>query len=328
MSNMESHLAWLRATSQPTQFTLRDTDVKTAAGIVAVAVDAEDLPVLIIPIDDDEPVWTDERSWGVKVTTHPGSFTGTTSRVVVVRCTATEVAQPFTHLGTSLLEALAIDSTQPVKTCATVLSSWQHLFATTSRGLLTDEGVVGLLAELHVLESLCAQWGPQRALDAWRGPLGEPHDFTGPAGALEVKATTHASFLKVHVNGLTQLEPPLGGPLHLHLEVMSASPSGDTLPGAIGRLISAGTSAARLWELLAEVGVRWADEDLYRERRFATVDSKTYAVDDDFPKIVPTMFSSQEALSAIMQLEYVIALDGATPLSNSSTSTAVKVLGQ
>ena len=328
MSSMESHLAWLRATSKPTQFTLRETDVETASGIVSVAVDAEDLPVLIIPIDDDEPNWTDERSWGVKVSTHQGSFTGTTNRVIVVRCAAKEVAQPFTHLGTSLLEALAIDSTQPVKTCATVLSSWQHLFATSSKGLLTDEGIVGLLAELHVLESLCAQWGAQRALDAWRGPLGEAHDFRGPAGALEVKATTQTAFLKVHINGLAQLEPPLGKPLHLHLEVMSASPNGDSLPRAIGRLISAGMSATRLWELLAEVGVRWSDEDLYQEQRFATVESKTYAVDDAFPRIVAKMFSSQEALNAIMQLDYTIALDGATPLSDSSTSTAVTVLGQ
>ena len=327
MNTMEHHLAWLRATPKSHQFTRRETDVATPAGIVSVAVDAQDLPVLIVPIADDQPEWTDESSWGIRVNTHPGSFAGMSSRVIVIRCSAAEVAAPFAYLGNSLLETLAGDSSQPVKACATVLSSWQHLFATASVGLLSDEGVVGLLAELHVLEALCARKGPQVALDTWRGPLGEPHDFVGQAWALEIKATAQANFLRVHINGLGQLDPPLGSPLYLHLEVMKAAAEGDSLPSVVSRLVANGVNVLRLWELLAEAGFRWTDESKYIDRRFIVQETRTYAIDDTFPRIVRSTFPSDAQIDAIMRLDYVLALDSVTPILKGSTAAAIDALG-
>ncbi|MBK6456063.1 MAG: PD-(D/E)XK motif protein [Gemmatimonadetes bacterium] len=83
---------------------------------------------------------------------------------------------------------------------------FSHLFEQTP--LLSTERQIGLLGELLFLERLMSRIGSD-AVDAWMGPLAEPHDFRVGSREYEIKTTTASH--RVHtVHGTEQLVPSLG----------------------------------------------------------------------------------------------------------------------
>ena len=73
------------------------------------------------------------------------------------------------------------------------------------RGLSLEQQV-GLVGELLFLSCAAMEWGPQSALDAWRGPQGEEHDFGLAEADIEVKVTLGER--RTHwISSLSQLVP-------------------------------------------------------------------------------------------------------------------------
>ena len=56
------------------------------------------------------------------------------------------------------------------------------------RGPLTESQLIGLLAELHLLEEILKE-DPVLSLAVWTGPDNSQHDFRSGLAAAEVKAT-------------------------------------------------------------------------------------------------------------------------------------------
>ena len=128
-----------------------------------------------------------------------------------------------------------------------------------SRKLLTEQQLKGLLAELRVLEAV-ALLAPENAIKIWTGADQARHDFTGLAAACEVKASTLADEIKIHVNGLNQLTEPPGSALFLLVERFERVPAGgDSLPEAVHRLEGAGIDRHAILTAIAKVGAQPAD---------------------------------------------------------------------
>src|SRR5262249_48865292 len=159
----------------------------------------------------------------------------------------------------------------PAAVCSSVLERWRELFNPRRGALLGSDVLVGLLAELHVLEQIAAR-SPSRAVGTWTRPDKARADFPGSSAAIEVQAATGRRRVTVVIHGLYQLdEAPLEA-VYLYVEQFETVPTGgDSVPEAVSRLLSVGVDRSGLMKGLAAVGYLDRDADAYRRIRFSVL---------------------------------------------------------
>jgi len=305
--------------------TVRLLDAQVGGENLAVAVDADALPLLAVPLPEGERPWEDSSSQGLAVTTVDGTLFGSQARRALVRCTHSVVEASFIAFAADLTAALVDSDESVTETCEAVMARWRSLLAPAKHPYLGENQVMGLLAELHALEALVATAGPAAALRAWVGPTGTVHDFHGSLGNLEVKATANVEQRSVHINGLHQLDSPQHGSLHLYVEVMTPSAQGDSLPDAIERLLAAGASPVDLLERLDAVGYELGHADYYSRIRFDLDARAVYLVDDSFPRLTPSSLRDREMIENVTRVEYTLSLAGVAPLEGDAAALVAEV---
>ena len=191
--------------------------------------------------------------------------------------------------------------------CSSVLERWRELFNPTRGALLGSEALVGLVAELHVLEQIAAR-SPSRAVRTWTGPDRARADFTGARAAVEVKATTGRDRLTVVIHGLHQLDQAPLEDLYLHVEQLEAIPTGgDSVPDVVSRLLSAGLDRVGLMRGLAAVGYLDSDTQAYHHLRFSVLSTRTFRVTArGFPRLVPAALADPGLAERVFRVTYTI----------------------
>lgn len=171
---------------------------------------------------------------------------------------------------------------------------WHGLLRGGSNLRLGPEEQQGLIGELLFLERLIVHLTPNGAVEAWRGPLGEPKDFAFAGKAVEVKAR-HAGKDAVKISSENQLQIVSGQSLSLVVFALSPSVQEASeslcLDGLVarvrGKLNYASPSAEEGFEArLLEAGYT-ADHD-YSDTWWIEIASKAYAVGETFPRIEAT----------------------------------------
>ena len=126
--------------------------------------------------------------------------------VIEVATSRPTLQRQFYHFAVAVSERIANDGLSAIEAVMQELQCFSHLFEQTP--LLSTERQIGLLGELLFLERLMSRIGSD-AVDAWMGPLAEPHDFRVGSREYEIKTTTASH--RVHtVHGTEQLVPSLG----------------------------------------------------------------------------------------------------------------------
>lgn len=164
----------------------------------------------------------------------------------------------------------------------------------TARRGLTTEKEVGLVGELLFLEFLIHTVGAGPGVAAWQGPLSEEHDFVFDGFDLEVKTTVSERRRHI-VAGTGQLVPRSGASLTLlSIQITRAAGAGGlTLPVLVGQVrTSVGGHAQNLDRLLATVGWKADDADLYTTRWAPRSVPRAYLVGSDFPAITQSALAS------------------------------------
>ncbi|MGH3281041.1 MAG: PD-(D/E)XK motif protein, partial [Trebonia sp.] len=87
-----------------------------------------------------------------------------------------------------LLDRLHKDSATPAAVCVSILDRWRDLFNPKAGRLLSEQALVGLLAELHVLERIAGRASGAAALRLWTGPDKARADFTGSLASLDFRS--------------------------------------------------------------------------------------------------------------------------------------------
>ena len=184
------------------------------------------------------------------------------------------------------------------------------------RVALSEEQQVGLIGELMVLLALAHADGPQNALAAWRGPLGEEHDFGTHAFDLEVK-TTRGEKRDHWISGATQLEPTADRPLYLvSIQITTAAAStGHTLPSLVAAARHTfHTEVAKLDHLLGRAGFRDRDSDMYKHRWAQRTAPAFFAIDGAFPSITRERIDAHVPASPyVVDIRYRLDLTGYGP---------------
>jgi hypothetical protein len=193
------------------------------------------------------------------------------------------------------------------------LTGLQEILA--GRGGLTPEKQVGLFGELTVLLSLALETSAAEAVEAWRGPDREEHDFGLANCDLEVKTT--ASEKRSHwINSLTQLSPSPGRMLFL-LSLQLTAAGGE--PGlSLAELVDTATGfpgmpTEKLSNVLESSGYYARHADLYVTRWRLRSAPAFYLVDEQFPALTTNrVFAVIPKGERIEDVRYRIGLDGLT----------------
>lgn len=182
------------------------------------------------------------------------------------------------------------------------------------RAALSVEKELGLYGELLMLSGLIRQVGSNEAIDAWRGPDREEHDFGLRGIDLEVKTT--ASERRSHwIGSLTQLSPVENRPLWLvsYQLTRSGPDDGRTLPSLINNIRDQLSNTADLQAFERSLqNAGWHDSyeatcSRWRERSAPA----PFAVVDDFPRLTHDLLAGINVdLTRLIDVRYRLDLSG------------------
>ena len=299
-----------RGAVKPRALSTRDTGFSIDSKPVQHAIDASGFAALLVPLEADEPDVQDTDSKGLRLDTHQFGDSAGRSRYLLLRCEDVGVDRQFALLVDDVLQALESRTLSAGRTTLLVLERWRDLFGPVVSRLLSANAQAGLLAELHVLEVLAST--DIDAMEAWTGPNGGRHDFSGRNASVEVKATTRRDQFTVGIHGSKQLDPPASGTLFLYAEQLERSPRGESIADVVSRLIDLSEiQAQKLLSSLEAVGFRLSDSEVYETFRFDVLRTRVCLVDDSFPRIVRDSFKDATLMDRIVRLDYSIDIAAA-----------------
>lgn len=232
--------------------------------------------------------------------------------------------------GYAMLMAVAdrvqLDGVEPLEALEHTLATWQSILATRVR--MSPQAEVGLFGEVLLVRALL-ETGAGNAT-AWRGGLSEEHDF----GLLDVdvEAKTTSGERRHHwIHGLTQLVATGDTPLWL-LSVQitrGGEVQGQTLPELIDHVLNmvTGPDRNRIEQNLTAVGWHEEQRDLFDDRWRLRAPPLAFRVDDDFPRLTPSILSRAGVDTApLRQVAYEIDLTDRPP-STDPPSAVTTILG-
>jgi hypothetical protein len=279
--------------------------VNTDSGPVLYALDKHMRRHLLVPVASSEEIVEDAQSRGCRVSRR--QLIGHASvHYADLACLASESEDVFSLLINDVLDRLERRASPPGSAGAEALGDWRALLG---GGLgLGEAELTGLFGELWVLRRLAAI--SASAVESWLGPLGAPHDFRSGDNALEVKTTVSATGTACRIHGVTQLQPPEGGLLHLGLARMERRPGdGERISDLVEAVLACGVSRSALEERLTAIGFDQSNASTLPRWRVSQF--QVWTVDASFPRLVPSSFDGGSVPAGVSSLNYVIDLSAA-----------------
>ena len=183
-------------------------------------------------------------------------------------------------------------------------SEWKELLG--NRNI--DDRIYDVLGELCVL----AYFEKLGCSPEWNGPTGASYDIEMSEEFVEVKSTLSSTKKEITISNLFQLDPP-GKKLSLVLCQFEPSvEAGVSINSVVADLESQGFNVSTLNEKLIHQG--FAPGKSARNKRFILHTMLKYAVDSDFPRIVPSSFVTGSLPTGIMRITYTVNLDDLVPI--------------
>lgn len=292
------------------------TDTRISSGSVRTGVDSEDKRHLLVPVGRDTEVPVDKRSRAVVLVTQELEIEDSVTRFADLVCVDPRLEEVFGLLCADVLRRVGVGETDPVVGITHALGEWRDLLRYAEGGP-KQSTVIGLVGELEILQR-CAEMSPVGALEAWRGPRAEPHDFRRGGIALEVKASLARNGSRTEIHGLDQLDPPTGTDLHIAFLALAEEANGQSVQERVDYLLDLGLPADQLLRLLENLGYEHGSSEHwdtpYRVERLTI-----WQVDAAFPGIRRSDLH-HDRTRGLDNLAYTLDLDAAgPPLSISET---------
>jgi Putative PD-(D/E)XK family member, (DUF4420) len=292
-----------------TDLRVRHLPLETDIGPVFAGRDLGGCDHLLIAIDGSFA--EDRQSAGVHVLQREFDIDGTRYNLIDVACRSRSANPVFHRLVDEIYQELRDSPDTPLFIVHNVLGRWRELLAQIFPSL-GPGALAGLFGELWWLRRVIER-DPDRSVDAWRGPLGEPHDLRRGSTSVEVKTTTRREGRFVEIHGAEQLVAPEPGRLFLGYTRLTKDPDGQSVPGLVEALIASGVQSGEVVARLEQLGWRSDEIDNYDTQRFTVTDHDLYAVDDAFPRVVPGSFLHGTVPPGVLGLRSTVDLTGPYP---------------
>lgn len=236
------------------------------------------------------------------------------NQVIDLTCHIGGYLEEFTEIVRQIARAILENGDLPDIAVNEVINSWISFWSNQRKEALSEEDQIGLFCELLVLQKMCGI-NPSNAINAWRGPLGEKHDFNFTDWTVEVKGTRRKK--RIHtINGIDQLKR-LYNKNFAFVSFMLCVSDGEkssNLPSLIESIIQdyfreKPNLVVRFNDLLSAYGYSPMHEREYSKFNIEIIESFFYEIDDTFPKIISDMFN--ETLNPrVLSVRYDISLEG------------------
>lgn len=285
------------------------SEVTTVDGAVRHALGAQGEARLLVPIGMHEKLKTFPESPALRVSDATYQQDGRPVRFLDLSCMVSELDSVFSEVGEELLKRIR-DGMPAQSAVRSTLQDFRALLLSPSTREVSDSEITGLVGELLLLCRLL-HLSPD-AVEAWRGPAGERHDFRRGGRALEVKTTGRKSDHSVSISAIDQLDPPAGGALYLVQIILERDVSGPLTVGSLATLArSLASEPGQLEDLLTLCGCHDPEAENWNRLSFAEEALTFFEVRDGFPRITPSSFRSASLPDGITKVEYTIDLSQA-----------------
>lgn len=289
-------------------------DVECHAEPCRVAIDSTGARHLLVPAGD-EAVSLDPRPAVLGTAVRNLGFGRSVVAYVDVSCTDPDLFPEFDEVVTDVL-AVVDGARRPAAAVVAAIARWRRLFRSSLLRGLSRQAKLGLFAELTVLSAL-VEADPAFPVDAWRGPLNEPHDFEATVRCIEVKGLSAVSD-SIVVHGLEQLNTHGGRPLDLVLLRVVEDPDGRTVSDLVEQLRGEVASRADLRARLAATG--WSHQpDRPDLDTFAVEEVRRIVVGGDTPRVVPSSLVTGSLPEGVAHLGYQVDLAALLPFSTGAS---------
>ena len=145
----------------------------------------------------------------------------------------------------------------------------------------------------------------------WTASKAGTHDIESDTHSYEVKSTIIRYGAHLSISSQFQLLTPK--PLDLYFIRVEESPTGVSINDVVGELTFLGYDEYLLEEQLTRFHFEKGSSD--RDKRYSLLEKRMYTVDDEFPKITARSFKDDVIPQGIVEINYVVDLDG-VPYNN------------
>ncbi|WP_433495131.1 PD-(D/E)XK motif protein [Micromonospora sp. CA-248089] len=285
-------------------------DVLAGVQPCRVATDTVGHRHLLVPADG-EAVAADPRPAVLGTAIRKLTFDGPAVTYLDISCGEPDLFSEFDEVVMDVLEAVSV-AQRPASAAMRTVTRWRRLFRSRLLRGLSRQAKLGLFAELSMLSSL-VHADPGFPVEAWRGPLHEPHDFEAASRCIEVKGLSSASE-GIVVHGLEQLNTHEDRPLELVLLRVVEDPDGRSVSDLVEELRDAVASRADLGTRLSAAG--WSEQpDRPDLDTFAVEEVLRLVVGPGIPRIVPSSLVGGALPYGVGELSYQVDLATLLPLS-------------
>jgi hypothetical protein len=217
----------------------------------------------------------------------------------------------FAVFAADLASSLSVAGTMEVrmKLLMDKIGLWKRFFQKNT-GVLSEESVRGLIGELEVLKRMIEVYGVDTALETWKGPAGELHDFRHDVFRIEVKTWSNESAPRIFVSDPSQIQIDPSWPVYIAaVQLASDHTTGLNLSEYIETILHGMTAAQRtvVQVLLADVGYLPVHAELY-SKRYSVADRVFHRIQDGFPMIDPITIPG-----GVTSVNYALELGALTP---------------
>jgi hypothetical protein len=300
---------WSATVAQPATKAFRTTEVGVACsrGPLLAAVDRSDRRALLIPILPKQTLKEDLDGRAVVLRRRALQDEQSYRHYACLELVDPAQDDLFTALCGEVIERVAANPDKAVAALKKVLSDWKSLLAG-AREALSPSALAGLFGELHVLREMLRD--DSGAVAFWTGPTGSAQDFHRGVDAVEVKTTVSPEGRRIRVNGIDQLDLATPGRLVLRWFRLRTD-QGVSVPDLVDEVAELADDAPGLRKLLAELGYREVEREIYARRVFEVLEERAYDVGPGFPRIVGSGLVGDATLAGVGPVEYVVDLDSA-----------------
>ena len=300
------------------------TGVETGYGPALLAVGPGSEPRLLVPCDATRPPIDLDSSACLIVCRSSFTRNGRNQTFIDIMVTERALDQVFADVVEAILERIA-SGVIPENAVTETIEEYRRLLRESQFRLVAEEEVVGLIGELVLLRDL-ARHSPE-AVQAWRGPWEQRHDFRRRADAIEVKTSRRTDVSAVTINGLDQLLPPEEGRMLLvHVKIERAH-GGDLSVGQLhDEIVASGVPKNRMAECLEAIGCPGSHDPDWNEFAFHLETIEGYRVGRGFPSLTSRDLVAGAPRAGVEHVVYSVNLQTAQSfaLSEDEFSSALK----
>ena len=286
-----------------------DSGIATGFGTARYAIGAQGQPRLLVPIGGHAPACELISTSKLLVTTSSYKISNKSTLFIDIMCLDRGLDLVFAELAEDILRRIK-EGFSPLKAVIASIDDFRELLKEKSREEIPESKIQGLVGELEVMRRLVSL--NKTAAETWTGPFELRHDFRQGIHALEVKTSGRSDTTRVFIHGIDQLDPPVGGTLHLAHVLLERVENGQLSLGSIfDSLLRFGANRKTLEKGLEALGCSNPYGEEWNRLSFCLEGIKMYRVSEGFPRVTGSSFAGGLLPGGVLALEYQIDLSHA-----------------